>query len=54
MTVKQAKDRIEKLVDDIDKYLGELESTNRTNSKKYETLLYIAGGLRDLIEVEFD
>lgn len=54
MTIKQAKDRMEQLANDIDKYLGELESANKTNSEKYETLLYIAGGLRELIEVKFN
>lgn len=39
MTVKEAKDKIEELVD----YLGELERNRKDKGKKYDTLLYIAG-----------
>ncbi len=53
MTVKSVKNKIEKLADEIDEYLGELERNNKDNSNKYETLLYISGGLRQLLEVEF-
>lgn len=52
MTVKSVKTKIEKLADEIDEYLGELESNNKTDSNKYETLLFIAGGLRELLGVE--
>lgn len=52
MTVKSVKNKVEKLADEIDEYLGELERNNKTNSNKYETLLFIAGGLRELVEVE--
>lgn len=53
-TVAKAKNRIEELADEIDEYLGELERNNKDKGKNYETLLYIAGALRDLLEVEFD
>lgn len=52
MTVISVKNKIEKLADQIDDYLGELEQNNKTNSSTYETLLYIAGGLRELLDVE--
>ena len=52
LTVKQVKNEIEELVDRIDDYLSELESSNKDNTKKYEELLFIAGGLRELIETE--
>lgn len=52
LTVKQVKNEIEELADRIDDYLGELERNNKDNTDKYEALLYIAGGLRELIEVE--
>lgn len=52
MTVQSVKNKVEKLADEIDKYLGELERNNKTNSNKYETLLFISGGLRELIEAE--
>ena len=52
LTVRQVKNEIEELVDRIDDYLAELERNNKDNTNKYETLLYIAGGLRELIEVE--
>lgn len=54
MTVKETKNKIEKLADEIDNYLGELERSNKDKGKKYETLLYIAGALRELIDVELD
>lgn len=52
LTVKQVKNEIEELADRIDEYLGELERTNKDNTDKYEQLLYIAGGLRELVEME--
>ena len=54
MTVKEAKDKIEELADEIDDYLGELERSNKDKGKKYDTLLYIAGALRELIDTELD
>lgn len=54
LTVKQVKVEIEKLADRIDDHLAELEQEGKDKSKKYEELLYIAGGLRELMEVEFD
>ncbi len=54
MTVKEAKNKIEELADEIDDYLGELERSNKDKGKKYDTLLYIAGALRELIDFEFD
>lgn len=54
LTTKQVKSEIEKLVDKIDAYLYELESNNKDNTQKYEELLFIAGGLRELMEVEFN
>lgn len=54
ITVKEAKDKIEKLADEIDDYLGELERSNKDKGKKYETLLYIAGALRELVDTELD
>ena len=52
LTVKQVKNEIEKLADKIDDYLSELERNNKDNTDKYEQLLFIAGGLRELVEVE--
>ena len=52
MTVKQVKNKIEALADEIDKYLGELERDNKDKGVKYDTLLYIAGGLRELVDIE--
>lgn len=52
MTVTQVKNEIEELVDRIDEYLFELERKNKDSGKKYETLLYIAGGLRELLDAE--
>lgn len=54
MTVKEVKNKIEKLADEIDDYLGELERSNKDKGKKYEELLYIAGGLRELVDTELD
>lgn len=52
LTTKQIKNELEEIVDRIDDYLGELEMNGKDNTKKYEELLYIAGELRELIEVE--
>ena len=54
MTVKEAKNKIEKLADEIDNHLGELERSNKDKGKKYETLLYIAGALHELADTELD
>ena len=54
MNVGKVKKEILKLADAIDDYLGELEEQGKDNSRKYQELLYIAGGLRELLEVEFD
>ena len=54
LTVKQVKNEMEKLADKIDDHLAELEQQGKDDSKKYEELLYIAGGLRELVEVEFN
>ena len=54
MTVKEIKKQIEKLADEIDNYLGKLEQNNKDKGVKYETLLYIAGALRELIDIEID
>lgn len=53
MTVKQVKNKIEELADKIDNFLEKLEYEGRTESKNYEHLLYIAGGLRELLDSEF-
>ena len=53
-TVKEVKNKIENLADEIDDYLVELERNNEDKGKKYKTLLYIAGALLDLLEVEFE
>lgn len=53
ITVKQVKNEIEELVDRIDDYLSELERNGKDNTKKYEHLLFIAGGLREVMESEF-
>lgn len=52
MTVKQVKEKIEKLANQIDDYLMELERSGKDRSDKYETLLYISGGLHELIDTE--
>lgn len=52
MTIKQVKTEIEELADRIDEYLGELEKNGKDSGNKYETLLYIAGGLRELLDAE--
>ena len=54
MTVKEAKERIEELADEIDEYLDELERNNKDKGIKYDTLFYIAGGLRELLDAKLD
>lgn len=54
MTYKQIQKRIEKLADEIDEALGELEAKGRDDSKNYHAMLYLAGGLRELSDVGFD
>lgn len=53
MTYKQIQKQIEKLADNIDKHLGELEEKGKDNTKNYEALLYISGGLHDLADRGF-
>lgn len=52
MTVKQAKQMIEDLADEIDNYLHELELKGKDESDKYHALFYLSGGLRELVETE--
>ena len=52
LTVKQVKNEIEELVDKIDEYLAELEYQGKDDTDKYHQLLFIAGSLRELVEVE--
>lgn len=52
MTVKQAKQIIEDLADEIDNYLHELELVGKDDTDKYHTLLFLTNGLRDLLEEE--
>ena len=52
MKVSEVKKELEQIADRIDSYLGELESTGKDNTAKYEKLLYIAGGIRELINLE--
>lgn len=52
MTIRQVKEKIEKLADQIDGYLMELERSGKDNTDKYETLLYISGGLHELVEID--
>lgn len=52
MTVKQAKQMIEDLADEIDEYLAKLERENKDDTDKYQSLLYLSGGLRELAETE--
>ena len=51
--IKQIKNKIEKLADEIDIQLEQLEQSNKDNTKTYEELFYISSGLRELSEVEF-
>ena len=50
MTIKKVKQQLKELADTIDDYLGKLEQKNKDNSSKYETLFYISGGIRELID----
>lgn len=52
MTIKYAKQMIEDLADEIDNYLHELELNGEDDTDKYDTLLYLSGGLRELLEKE--
>lgn len=52
MTVKQAKQMIEDLADEIDEYLQKLELNGKDKSDKYHALFYLSGGLRELAETE--
>lgn len=52
MTVKQAKQMIEDLADEIDEYLVKLERENKDYTDKYQALLYLSGVLRELAETE--
>lgn len=52
MTIKYAKQMIEDLADEIDNYLHELELEGKDDTDKYDTLLYLSGGLRELLEKE--
>lgn len=52
MTVKQAKQMIENLADEIDEYLAKLERENKDDTDKYQALLYLSGVLRELAETE--
>lgn len=54
MTYKQIQKDLNKIAEKINEYLGELEDKNKTNSTNYEALLFIAGGLEELIDKEFD
>lgn len=53
MTYKQIQKQITKIADEINAYLGELESEGKDTTKNYEALLYIAGGLEELADKEF-
>lgn len=53
LTIKQVKNEIEELADRIDNYLAELEHKGKDNTTNYDHLLFIAGGLRELLESEF-
>jgi len=54
MTVKQAKAKCEKLADEIDEELIKMEREKKTDSAKHETLLCIAGCLREAADANFD
>ena len=52
MKVSEIRKELEKIADRIDNYLGELERTGKDNVSKYDKLLYIAGGIRELINLD--
>ena len=54
MTYRQVQKIIEALANEIDKYLGEREREHKDYGKNYDTLLFIAGGLHELEDVEID
>lgn len=54
MTYKQIQKEIEELANRIDNFLQECEENHKDKGKNYETLLYIAGGLHELEDVEID
>ena len=54
MTYRQVQKIIEALANEIDKYLGDREREHKDYGKNYDTLLFIAGGLHELEDVEID
>ena len=52
MKVSEIKKELEKIADKIDNYLGECERTGKDNTTKYDKLLYLSGGIRELINLD--
>lgn len=52
MQVSEIKKKLGKIADEIDSYLGELERSGKDNTTKYDRLLYISGGIRELIDLD--
>ena len=54
MRYKEIQKEIAELANRIDEWLQECEEKHKDKGKNYETLLYIAGGLHELEDVEID
>lgn len=54
MTYKQIQKQLDKLADEIDEFLADLEEKGKDNTKQYEALQYLGGGLHELADMSFD
>lgn len=54
MTYKQVQKKLDKLADEIDEVLSDLEAKGKENTKNYEALFYLGGGLHDLADMGFN
>lgn len=54
MTYKQVQKQLDKLANEIDEFLMDLEQKGKDNTKQYEALQYIGGGLHELADASFD
>lgn len=54
MTYKQVQKQLDKLADEIDEVLADLEEKGKENTKQYQALFYLGGGLHDLADTGFD
>lgn len=54
MTYKQFKKKLEKIADEVDNYLGELERYGKDKGKNYDILLEMNCALREIIDTDYE